>query len=194
MSQGLIRTGLGSIACDEVKRIANIPGMDINPVTAPTVYAAWVACFGLTAPAAVKENDYRENPAWCGVPGVETITGWFGSKVCTPQSNAEQSATQRSELEHTCRNAANPTACVEGALIKSQAEVDAATRSEAEKTGVPLKLMECEQKAAEESPVLSNIFGPATICAWETSGISGSALLWGGAALVLFIAFKASRR
>ena len=189
----MMLTGMGSVSCDEVAKLLNIPGMTINPITAPTLYAARVACFGFTDTVQTSKPEYREAPSWCGIPGVEFMSQLFGSNSCVPQSNAEQAAVQRSQLENTCRNAANPAACVEGALIKSQVDVDAATRTESEYTGVPLALMNCEQKAAEESPMLSSLFGPTTMCAWEKSGVSGSALLWGGAALVLFIIVKKSR-
>lgn len=130
------------------------------------------------------------NPDWCNWPGATQFVSFFGSNVCTPKTDAQIRSEQVKDLEHVCRNAADPKACVTAALIKSDADVEAATRSEAEHFGTTPAIIECEQRAAAENPTLSSIFGPGLVCGVKELGIPGHTFMWAGAALLLYIVIK----
>ena len=133
---------------------------------------------------------WRELPSWCNsIMG--SLATLFGSPQCVPMTDEEQRSAQSADLQWVCRNAADPQACVQGALIKSNADVAAATNSEAIQLDKTVADIECEQKMATESPIMSQIFGPDRLCKVGTGQFN--TLLWVGGGLLLLLLLRPKR-
>jgi hypothetical protein len=130
---------------------------------------------------------WREVPTWCNLPGADALMSLFGSNTCTPMTNAEQRAAQEQDLRKICAGAADPQACLTGALLKSDDDVKAGTKSEALQFGKSTDQIECEQKYATERPTLSAIFGPENLCKLAAGEYNTLLLIGGGVLLLLML-------
>ncbi len=124
----------------------------------------------------------REIPRWCSMPGADLAAGLFQSRVCMPYTADELRTAQLADLQHVCRNAADPQACVGEAIARSDRDVAAAEASaEAHMPGDT-----CEYQAALDYPTLSSVIGPSTVCKFQ-SGVLTPWIIGGVAAVVVVV-------